>query len=443
VLVIVMWVAFGLVSIALYFAHSMQLELRGADNRVADAEADQAVLGAIRYVQHFLAAPETPGQPPSEDLYQREAGAIGDAQFWLIGRTNTTDTITEPHFGLVDEASKLNLNTATLEMLEALPRMTPDLAAAIIDWRDADSKVTPGGAEDETYLRKNPPYRCKNAPFESVDELRLVEGATPDILFGEDLNRNGVLDDNENTGTASNTATTGLPAAGNADGRLDPGITEYVTVWSREPNTRTNGQPKIDLPRRGQQQLPPLLQQKFGTDRANRILGAIGNNWNFTSLLQFYFRSRMNADEFAQIAPEITTTNGTFITGRVNVNTASAAVLACIPGIGTDFASSLISYRQSNPTKLGSIAWVTEVLERRNAEQAGPFITTESWQFTADIAAVGHFGRGYKRVRAVFDTSETNSDGTPKILYRQDLTHLGWALGKDTRNNLIAANTSR
>ena len=34
VLVIVMWVAFGLVSIALYFAHSMQLELRGADNRV-------------------------------------------------------------------------------------------------------------------------------------------------------------------------------------------------------------------------------------------------------------------------------------------------------------------------------------------------------------------------------------------------------------------------
>ena len=134
-----------------------------------------AVLGAIRYVQHFLAAPETPGQPPSEDLYQREAGAIGDAQFWLIGRTNTTDTITEPHFGLVDEASKLNLNTATLEMLEALPRMTPDLAAAIIDWRDADSKVTPGGAEDETYLRKNPPYRCKNAPFESVDELRLVE----------------------------------------------------------------------------------------------------------------------------------------------------------------------------------------------------------------------------------------------------------------------------
>ena len=35
-------------------------------------------------------------------------------------------------------------------------------------------------------------------------------------------------------------------------------------------------------------------------------------------------------------------------------------------------------------------------------------------------------------IYAVFDTSE----GTPKILYRQDLTHLGWALGQEVRREL-------
>ena len=64
-----------------------------------------------------------------------------------------------------------------------------------------------------------------------------------------------------------------------------------------------------------------------------------------------------------------------------------------------------------------------------NVRNIGPYITCHSYQFTADIAAVGSFGRGYRRVKFVFDTSE----GTPKIIYRQDLTHLGWALGPMAR----------
>src|SRR5713101_743056 len=50
VLIIVMWVAFGLVSIALYFAQSMLFGLRASDNRTASLEAEQAIEGAARYV---------------------------------------------------------------------------------------------------------------------------------------------------------------------------------------------------------------------------------------------------------------------------------------------------------------------------------------------------------------------------------------------------------
>ena len=38
----------------------------------------------------------------------------------------------------------------------------------------------------------------------------------------------------------------------------------------------------------------------------------------------------MTTTEFALIATNLTTTNGTYIYGRVNVNTASAAVLTCL-----------------------------------------------------------------------------------------------------------------
>ena len=64
VLIIVMWVSFGLVSIALYFAQSMSLELKGADHRAAAIAAGQATEGAARYVAYLLSHVTKPGQPP-------------------------------------------------------------------------------------------------------------------------------------------------------------------------------------------------------------------------------------------------------------------------------------------------------------------------------------------------------------------------------------------
>ena len=54
VLVIVLWIAFGLVSLALYFANSMNFELRALDNRVSAIAADQAIDGAVRYLNYLL-----------------------------------------------------------------------------------------------------------------------------------------------------------------------------------------------------------------------------------------------------------------------------------------------------------------------------------------------------------------------------------------------------
>src|SRR5262249_52926980 len=53
--IIVLWIAFGLVSVALYFGHAMQYELRASDNRVSGQAAEQAIEGAVRYINNLLA----------------------------------------------------------------------------------------------------------------------------------------------------------------------------------------------------------------------------------------------------------------------------------------------------------------------------------------------------------------------------------------------------
>lgn len=427
VLIIVLWITFGLVAITLYFANSMSSELRASDNRVSMLAADQAIEGAARYVSNVLTNQATNGVVPYLNDYAAEEVAVGNAteeranaHFWLIGRDDGQGSPNQITFGLVDEGAKLNLNNpnVTLEMLELLPRMTSEFAAAIVDWRDANEDISSGGAEAETYARLRPPYLCKNAPFDSVDELRLVAGATMDILVGEDLNRNGILDPNE--------------LDENRNGIADPGILEYVTVFSREPNTRADGTARVNI-NGNRQELQTLLSDTF-SGRASQIIIPPGQ---FSSLLEFYLRSGMTETEFMQIEADITTSSGSYIEGRVNVNTASAAVLTCIPGIGEDKAAELVNYRLSNAVGINSVAWVKNVLSEAEMIEAGPFLTGQTYVFSADIAALGPFGRGYRRTKFVYDLTE----GTPKIIYRQGLGNLGWALGSETRQNWLARAT--
>jgi type II secretory pathway component PulK len=421
VLIIVLWVMFGLVSITLYFAHSMSFELRAADNRVAATEADQAIAGAARYVSNILATAQQSGALPDTNAYRFAAVPVGESTFWLIGRGDGQDAPATGHFGLVDEASKLNVNSATTNMLLTLPRMTPELAANIISWRSSANSNPSGGAESDTYLRLNPPYLCKNAAFESVDELRLVSGAYLDVLYGEDANLNGVLDPNENDGELS-------PPSDDQNGRLDPGILEYLTVFTHEPATTTNGTARVAVT--NVTQLGTLL-------RSSGLNVPPGGTYG--SVLEFYYQSRLSVEDFAKVEDQIRNPN---LDGLVNVNTASAVVLAGLfngVGVDTNNAVSLVAYRQSQAGPLTSIAWVKNVLDLPTARRVGPYLTGRTYQFTADVAAVGHYGRGYRRVKYVFDTS----DGAPKIVYRQDLTHMGWALGQQARDTLLAVKALR
>ncbi len=425
VLIIMLWISAGLVTVVLLFGESMMLEYRAAENTLAGIQAGQSIDGVVRYMSYILENLDEPGTLPDENNYICEAGEITDSLFWLIGRDPNRQTINMPVYGIIDEGSKLNLNTADLEMLQELPGMTDELAASIIDWRDEDNDVTDNGAESESYTLLNPSYECKNSPFETIFELQLVLNAYDEYLYGEDTNLNGFLDANENDGELSS-------PSDNQDGHLDFGILEYVTIYSRIPNN-TEDSGKININDEDSEQLTQLLAENFGEDRANEIQESIDQGQeNYSSLLEFYIRSGMTSEEFSKIGDQITTSGDEFLTGLVNVNTSSAAVLNCIPGIEEADANELVSYRQSPTDSLDTIAWVSEVLDEEKAIQAGPHFTTKSYQFTLDIAAAGKYGKGFRRSCFVIDTSE----GEAKILYRRDMGKQGWALGSELRSEL-------
>src|SRR5262249_47632191 len=139
-------------------------------------------------------------------LVKEGPSSRGQGRFSLVALDLSQDSSggsVPPPFGLTDEAGKWNINALMAldssgkvlhDALMKLPDMTDDIAWSIVDWVDPDEEPNPGGAESEYYAGLSTPYQCKNAPLDTIEELLLVKGVTPSLLYGTDRNRNGKLD---------------------------------------------------------------------------------------------------------------------------------------------------------------------------------------------------------------------------------------------------------
>ena len=95
-----------------------------------------------------------------------------------------------------DERGKLNLNDLAaagdpiakkakvqrVKRLFELLQINPELVDAIVDWVDQDETPEPAGAESLYYQTLHPPYRAANAPLQTLLELRLIKGMTPEVI---------------------------------------------------------------------------------------------------------------------------------------------------------------------------------------------------------------------------------------------------------------------
>lgn len=171
-------------------------------------------------------------------------------RFSIVG-DDFSDDETYIRFGIIDEASKVNLNVATemqlLKLVEAAAGGNEsidvkEVVNAILDWRDSDRdpRSETGGTEGAYYEGLRKPYRVKNGAFDTVEELLLVKGVTANLLYGDDFDRNGLLTDNEDDGDES------FPPD-NEDGLLNRGLYPYLTVLSYETVTTNANRSRVNL----------------------------------------------------------------------------------------------------------------------------------------------------------------------------------------------------
>ncbi|MFP6662811.1 MAG: hypothetical protein VCC00_01250 [Deltaproteobacteria bacterium] len=92
---------------------------------------------------------------------------------------------------VTDEAGKIPINLVEFSMLVHLlgnmgldPEAAGEVADSILDWRDPDDDHRMNGVESEYYLGLAQPYSAKNAPLDSLDELRLIKGVSEDLYYG-------------------------------------------------------------------------------------------------------------------------------------------------------------------------------------------------------------------------------------------------------------------
>lgn len=57
---------------------------------------------------------------------------------------------------------------------------------SLLDWLDSDEDESEFGAEESYYRSLDPPYGCRNGSILNVEELLLVRGITPELLYGTD-----------------------------------------------------------------------------------------------------------------------------------------------------------------------------------------------------------------------------------------------------------------
>ena len=453
VLIVAVIVTFALAGIVLVLCRSMRVEAAASANLAAAAQASAVVRGAEQYV---LALVEQEGEDVRDLPEQNFAGVrIGDGIFWIVRPVYEEDEQL-PLFGLVDESSKININKEDFSQLERLPGMTFVAASSIMDWIDGDNTVERDGAEMETYLNGRngaEPYYPKNARLETVEELLMINGVDRVMLYGD-----GTI--NTPLGQRGSIRAAAVGGGAMVDRQQARGIFDLVTVYSRENNTSADGQNRIRIGDSARainqdgdinnQQMRTRLRDRLLTvlpqARVTSIITAIEQT-DMNDIFEFYRRAKagaqMTAEEFDQVHDFMTTSGNRTLRGLININTAPPAVLRCLAGLDEGDVDKLLGRRRGiDTTAQGSngIAWVAETLtpERAAAAKLGSQITTRTGQWSADILAASGNGRAFKRVRIVVDTRE----GTPRIVYRRDLTHRGWPMDRSILASLRAGELS-
>jgi general secretion pathway protein K len=184
-LIVVVWVVMVLSLLIAGFAFTMQVETQIASYHRKSVQALAVAHSGVEVAKMFLVqdavSPTTSGADFLDEAWSHNEEFY---QNHVVGSGFYNVTVT-------DEESKLNINQLTQLQLRRLLNLldvewgnVDVVVDSILDWIDDNDLTRLEGAESDYYMSLVPPYRAKNAPIDQLDELLLVRGVTPEILYG-------------------------------------------------------------------------------------------------------------------------------------------------------------------------------------------------------------------------------------------------------------------
>ncbi len=352
-------------------------------------------------------------------------------------------------YGMQDESGKLNINWATREQLLALfsavvdPELpVEELVDCLMDWRDEDENVSAAGAESSYYMQLPIPYRSGNAPLKTIEEMLLIKNFTARVVYGEDYNRNGILEQNEDDGLAT------FPPD-NADGRIDVGLLPYTTVYSMGQDRASDNKPRIYLNSKPEE-LAVVLPFVMDASVAEFIVEMRRKNKVFESPAELggdikegndVVPSPVSPEEMLMIMDRLTTVPRPPGVGAlqsmvamplphvINVNTAPPPVLACL-GLSSEQIEQIVGVRrQLGDRERCSPGWLinqgimtpTELAKFTGKDPRKLHIVTQSWQFTVESVGYGDHVGMMCRLQIVIEMQGQ----LPLVKYIRDISKLG------------------
>jgi len=496
VLIVVTMLALG----SLGFAELMLNEHRAAKTSSRQSQARAFAESGAELARQFLdrtaADQKTAGglydnaQRFSSQLAADDNSPRDRGRFTLIAPRYENSAVPGTRYGLQDESARINLATilnydkssgssgssssgsgssgATSKaktILMGLPGMTDAIADAILDWIDADDTPREQGAESEYYGSLQPGYAPRNAPPASIEELLLVRGVTPELLFGLDAAKMGYGSSNSASGT--------IAGVDNSDGSMDHGWAAYLTLWSAESNLNADGAPKINLNQSDLKKLyddlTPVLDQPSAefivAYRLNNSGQADGSGHldmsklgkaskNLASMLDLVgtrvqlaptspqgsgsrpitLKNPFTSDTAAmstylpKLYDNCMTESGKSTAGRININQAPRTILLCIPGMTSDLADQIIANRvpdQASPSAKADQtcpAWplIEGIMPLAAIKPMLPYITAGGSVYRAQI--IGHFDKGnpVARLQVILDATQRPT----RILLWKDMSRM-------------------
>jgi hypothetical protein len=177
------------------FGRGLRADLRASGGFYEEARNNQLALSALEAAKLEIAKgaamyADATGNVyfvASDESYESEIEVLAQYRQGIsLGRGMLSYRIlTKPYALDINELSADALNRLfeiTCGMEEGDERSA--LVDSILDWMDADDMARAYGAEEEFYQALDRPRHCRNADFETIEELLLVNGITPELLFG-------------------------------------------------------------------------------------------------------------------------------------------------------------------------------------------------------------------------------------------------------------------